>query len=131
MTLHLEPRYKIKEKLGIQEKGPVHRFLTATCAKHNDKYVPFREGKLAETVIFNGEPTGNVEADRYTYTQVYASYVYYGQRKDGSRKIVNWTKDKHALAGPYWDKRMWTAEKDIIIKEVQDYVGGKKWKNIE
>ena len=118
MALKLKPISEIKVKLNIQEKGPVHAFFTATCAKHNDRYVPFREGTLASTVIADGEITKNVEVDRYTYTQKYARYVYKGISKSG--KKMNYTKDKHAEAGPYWDKRMWSAEKDKIVKEVKN-----------
>ena len=29
---------------------------------------------------------------------------------------------QHHGTGPYWDKKMWTAEGQQVIKEVQDYV---------
>ena len=92
-----------------------------------DPFVPFDEGLLAGTVIENGEPTENVDVDSITYDQEYASYQYYGIRKDGSHKIVNRSLDKHPLATSYWDQAMWTAKSEDIIKRVQKFVneGGK------
>ena len=37
-------------------------------------------------------------------------------------KIIHYNTDKHEYAGPYWDKRMVSAEADDVVKEVQDYV---------
>lgn len=124
MPVKMKPTSVIKARLGIQNGGSVHAFFTATCAKAMDKYVPFDEGTLAETVIFEGQPTKNVTVDTITYETNYAKIVYYGVRNG---KKLNYHKDKHELAGRYWDKRMWSAEKDDIVKQVQDYInrGGK------
>lgn len=105
---------------GITPNGKVQKFATSTVAKHMDKYVPFRTGALAETVVINGKPTGNVTANRITYDQEYASYVYRGVTKTG--KPMNYRTDKHTYAGPYWDERCMTAEGNTIIKEIQKYV---------
>jgi hypothetical protein len=125
MPVSIKPTSVIKARLGLEPNGKVHAFFTATCAKHNDPYVPFRNGTLAGTVIQGGEPTANVKTDRYIYEQPYARYVYYGLSKSG--KPLHYSTDKHSKASSYWDKRMWSVEKDTIIKEVQDYVnrGGK------
>lgn len=125
VKVNMKPTSVIKVRLGINHKGPVHKFFTNTCALHMDKYVPFRTGALAETVVVNGKVTSNVSEDEIVYAQKYARIVYDGVRKG---KPLNYRTDKHKLAGPYWDKRMWTAEKDKIIEEVQDYIrtrGGK------
>ena len=57
MKLDMKPNSVIKADLGIQKNGPVHAFFTATCALHMDKYVPFRSGDLASTVVENGVVT--------------------------------------------------------------------------
>jgi len=31
---------------------------------------------------------------------------------------------QHHGTGPYWDKRMWSAEGQIVVREVQNYVNG-------
>ena len=127
----------IKARLGIQNGGPAHAFFTATCAKEMDPYVPYAGGTMAvtstqklhthmaDTVIENGKPTKNVKTDSITYTTPYARYQYYGKRKDGSHKIRKRDRSMHPLATSYWDKKMWTAKKTDIIKQVQKYVGGK------
>ena len=116
----LKPNNVIYADLGLQNGGPVHAFFTATCAKAMDKYVPFDKGTLAETVILDGKPTANVGVDTITYEQPYARYVYYGRSKYGA--WLKYNKSKHQYAGPYWDKRMWTAQKNDIVKQVQDYI---------
>lgn len=124
MPAKMKPTSVIKARLGIQEGGPVHKFLTAECARHMDRFVPFDTGSLAETVIQGGQPTVNVTTDTITYDQEYAKVVYYGISK--GKPIIIHT-DKHSDATTYWDKHMWTAKKQDIIKAVQDYInrGGK------
>lgn len=116
--VELEPTDKIIKKLQLDESGKLHSFFTATCALHMDKYVPMDEGFLAGTVVENEHVTSNVTTDEIIYDQEYASYQYFGERADGSHKIVNRSRDKHPLATSYWDQHMWTAEKKQIEREV-------------
>ena len=115
MAVKIQPVSVIKVKLGIEPNGRSQKFLTHTCRMHNDKYLPFDTGALATIVT----ETPN----SYTYEQLYAMYVYKGISVSG--KPLNYQKDKHPFAGSYWDKRMVSAEYDDIVKEVQDYIGGK------
>ena len=134
----LKPLSVIKADLGIQPDGPTHAFLTETCAKHMDKYVPYREGHLAKYRL-----EGN---NKIFYDEAYAHYMYEGKvmgpnvpikNEDGI--ITGWfspTKPKyytgkdikynispgHEYAGPHWDERMWTAEKNEVLKEVKEYI---------
>ena len=116
----LKPNSVIYADLGLQDNGPVHAFFTATCAKAMDKYVPFDTGSLAETVYVEGKTTRNVTTNTITYEQPYARYVYYGRSKYGA--WLKYNKSKHEYAGAYWDKRMWTADKDKVVKQVQDFI---------
>jgi len=143
MSLVLKPNSVIEARLGINNGGPVHAFFTATCAKAMDKFVPFASGTMAtnvktqktqkthkhmsETVIQGGQPTSNVTTDTITYTTPYARYQYYGMRQDGSHKIVKRDLSMHPLATSYWDKKMWTAKGEDVIKQTQNYLnrGGK------
>ncbi len=122
MKVFFRPTSEIIADLGLKPDGEVHQWFTDTCALHMDKYVPYRNGPLAKTVVENGEINrDNVSTSKIVYNQDYASYVYYGMRKDGSHKIEHYTHDTHELAGPFWDQQMWTADKFKIIKEVQNY----------
>ena len=116
MSVKLKPTSQIKARLGIEPNGRVQKFFTNTCYKHMDKYVPKRDGNL-RTIV-------DIQSDSITYEQEYAKYQYYGMRKDGSHIVKNYTTPG---TGPYWDRRMVSAEIQDVVKEVQDYVnrGGK------
>lgn len=114
MPVKLKPTSQIKARLGIQPNGRVQKFFTNTCYKHMDKYVPMSEGNL-RTIV-------DIQSDSITYESPYAQYQYKGMREDGSRPVRNYTTPG---TGPYWDKRMVSAEMQDVVKEVQDYIGGK------
>lgn len=111
--LKMKPASVIKTNLGIGPNGPVHKFFTDTCYKHMDKYVPMRpaSGNLRKIV--------QIDVDKIIYLQPYAGYQYYGQRRDGTHKVKNYSTPG---TGPYWDKRMWSIEKDKVIEETQKYM---------
>ena len=109
----LKPISVIKADLGINPDGPVQRFFTDTCAKHMDKYVLWGDtGNLKDRITKT--------AKTITYEMPYAHYQYIGISRSG--KKMKPRTDKNPLATSHWDKKMWSAEKNIIIKEVQDYV---------
>ena len=112
MGLQLKPVSVIKANLGIGPNGPVQKFFQETCYKHMDKYVPKREGNL-RTIVDLSNPKYIV------YESPYARYQYYGVREDGTHKVQNYTTPG---TGPYWDKRMWSAEGNIVVREVQTYI---------
>lgn len=140
MKVSFKPVSVIKANLGINPDGKVQKFFTDTCAKHMDKYVPFDSGALSNYVILG--------TNKIVYNQPYAHYMYIGDVmgpnipivRDGT--ITGWFSPKgktkhytgkkidysasvqkgHTYAGAYWDKRMWSAEKDKVLKEVQEYV---------
>ena len=116
MRNNLPPVNIIEAQLGLENGGPIHAFFTAECAREMDRFVPFRTGALARTVILNGQPTENVHTDYIEYAQDYASYPYYGITH--GKKMVYRT-DMHPDATSYWDMHMWTAKQDDIIKAVQ------------
>ena len=111
MDIKLNPTSKIKARLGIESNGRVQKFFTNTCYKHMDKYVPMDEGNL--------RINANIQSDSITYESPYARYQYHGMREDGTHVVKNYTT---AGTGPYWDKRMWSAEKKEVVDEVQKYV---------
>lgn len=108
----LNPVSEIKANLGIEPKGKAHKFFTATCYKHMDKYVPKDVGNLREIV--------SLKEDSITYQSPYAHAQYVGFTKG---PVVNYTTPG---TGPYWDRRMVSAEGQKVVKEVQDYVRRQK-----
>ena len=138
MSVKLKPISVIEVRLGIQPGGPVQKHLTETCAKYMDRYVPYRDGNLVKFSIEDN--------NKIIYKQPYAHYMYEGKvmgpnvpvkNEDGiitgwfspikpkyyTGKDIQYRKPRgHEFAGPHWDKRMWSAEKNKVLKEVQDYI---------
>ena len=114
MAVKLKPTSVIKARLGIEPNGRVQKFFTNTCYKHMDKYVPYREGFLRSNV--------DIQSDSITYESPYARYQYNGISKSG--KPLNYTTPG---TGDHWDERMKSAEMQDVVKEVQEYIGGRKW----
>lgn len=114
MPVKLNPTSQIKVRLGIEPNGRVQQFLTNTCYRRMDKYVPMDKGDLRVNV--------SIDTNTITYESPYARYQYYGIREDGSHKVRNYTTPG---TGPYWDKRMWSAEGEDVINEVENYIGGR------
>ena len=114
MPIQLKPTSQIKARLGIEPNGRVQKFFTNTCYKHMDKYVPMDQGDLRANV--------DIQPSTITYESPYARYQYYGVREDGTHQVQHYTTPG---TGPYWDKRMVSAEMQDVVKEVQDYIGGK------
>ena len=119
MSVKMKPISEIEIRLGINPDGNVQKFFTETCAKHMDKYVPMDNGDLRKYTL---------GTDYVEYNQPYARYQYKGIREDGTHQIneANRNRSKHPLATSYWDKKMVSAEMDIIEKEMQDFIGYKK-----
>ena len=113
MAVKLNPTSVIKARIGIDPNGRVQSFFTQTCYKTMDKYVPKDEGFLRGDVTLTN--------DTITYESPYARYQYYGMREDGTHIVQHYTT---AGTGPYWDKRMWSAEGNSVIKQVQNYIDG-------
>ena len=116
MPVKMQPTSVIKARLGIDPNGKVQKFFTNTCYKHMDKYVPKDEGNL-RTIV-------DIESNSITYESPYAAYQYYGMRNDKTHKVKHYTT---AGTGPKWDKRMLSAEKRDVIREVKNFIknGGK------
>ena len=111
MPVKLQPTSVIKARLGIEPNGRVQRYLTNTCYKRMDKYVPKDEGNL-RTIV-------DIQPNSITYESPYARYQYYGIREDGTHQVQNYTTPG---TGPYWDKRMVSAEMQDVVREVQNYI---------
>lgn len=111
MNVYMKPASAIKARLGLNENGRVQAFFTNTCYKAMDEYVPKDEGNLRENV--------DIQKDHITYESPYAHAQYVGYTKG---PVKNYTTPG---TGPKWDKRMWSVERENIIRQVQNYIGGK------
>ena len=109
----LKPISTIKAELGIEPNGRVQKYFTARCYQHMDKYVPKDTGNLRENVI--------LDSDAITYQSPYAHAQYVGYTNG---PVLNYPTPG---TGPYWDKRMVSAEIQDVVKECQAFInrGGK------
>ena len=108
MPVKMQPTSVIKAHLGIEPNGRVQRYFTHRCRTYMDKYVPKDTGDL-RTIV-------DEEPDRIIYDSPYAHAQYVGFTKGPVRNYTT------PGTGPYWDKRMWSAESQDVVREVQDYV---------
>lgn len=92
---------KIKERLGIQKGGKAELFLATESAKRMDKYIPYQTGILKDS--------HDIEPGKVTYYQPYAKKQFYTNKGKGYR-------------GKRWDLKMLSAEKKILIRDVQNYI---------
>lgn len=115
MPVKLQPTSVIKARLGIDANGKVQKFFQETCYKRMDKYVPKDNGDLRTNVDLSNP-------EYIVYESPYARYQYYGVREDGTHKVQHYTTPG---TGPFWDNRMVSAEMQDVVKEVQQYIGGK------
>ena len=100
-TLKDFDKNKIIDKYGMQENGDTQLFLANTCFRRMHKYVPWETGTLASHAT--------VRPGSVTYEEQYAYKQYTTNKGKGIR-------------GKYWDKKMVSAEKELIVKEVEAYV---------
>ena len=111
---HIENLEKLKKKLNIDENGAAQSYFVATCYRYMDKYVPKDTGMLRAIV--------SLDRNSITYMSPYASYQYYGQRQDGTRKVRKYTT---LGTGKEWDKTMMKLDGKKVINEVKKYVRNK------
>ncbi len=92
---------KIVNKFNMQDKGSAQLFLANECFRRMTKYVPKDTGMLSTTVT--------VKAGSVTYEQPYAHRQYTTNKGKG-------------LRGKYWDQKMLSAEKPLLVNDVTKYV---------
>lgn len=132
----LEPISKIKMELGIDSKGDIHKFFTQECSKKMIPYIPYRGGSsyhLNEDV--------DVEYNYIDYNAPYAHYMYEGivyvmphngkaayyspsygyWSEPGEKKVPTSIPIEYHTpgTGSHWDKRMWAADGEKVVKAVQ------------
>lgn len=113
MSVKMKPVSTIIMDFGLEDKGEGHQYFAGRCRdRMNARYVPEDTKTLIDTSYVDGECN-------IVYNQVYAGYQYYGQRKDGSHKVVNYSKPG---TGPYWDKQMVSAESDELVNDMASFI---------
>lgn len=128
IKVDMKPVNTILTRLGVNKTGDVQMQATRIVNRRITRYMPFRTGVLATKSKYIKSPT-EIEV-----IGPYARYQYYGKvmvgrpPKIATNKPLVYSKHKHPLAGPFWDKRMMAAEGKQIAREIQAYVNRKAGK---
>lgn len=128
VKVEMRPVNVILSRIGVDPDGDVQMQTTRIINQRITRYMPFRTGVLATKLKHIKSPT-EIEV-----LGPYARYQYYGKVMVGpppkvvtNRDLV-YTKTKHPLAGPFWDRRMMQAEGKQIAREIQRYVNKRSGK---
>ena len=100
---------QIIKNSGINDNTAL--FAANEAKRLMNDYVPMKTGALCETaqvLVENGRGV-------VFYPQNYASFCYYGDRK-------NFSRDKHEKASAYWDKAMILSHKNELVSSVGSYI---------
>ena len=92
---------KIANKYGFGDNGKAELFLANDCFRRMEKYVPRDTGALATTVT--------IRPGSITYEQPYAHRQYVSNKGKNIR-------------GKRWDKKMIANERQVLAREVENYV---------
>lgn len=137
-TIKMKPVSVIEARLGLEPNGRTRRAFAEICKAHMDRYVPYRNGILRGSArVINGQDI--------LYNTSYAHYIYEGKKyvmDNGKSAYYSptygfWSKPgvaKHdsgellhySNGFRYWDRQMWSAEKDECLKELKNFIGGAK-----
>ena len=96
---------QIVDGFDMQSGGKAELFQANTCFRRMQKYTPFDTGALSTTAT--------IKPGKVIYEMPYAHKQFVSNRGKGIR-------------GKRWDQRMWNAEKNIVAKEVSNYIAIKQ-----
>ena len=111
MYVKIKTPKEIEKILKLNPGGEAQKFFTSSCKRRMERFVPMRKGTLRDTAV--------ATSNEIIYNQDYATYQYFGMRQDGTHKVRNYTTPG---TGSYWDKRMLSVDKDVLLREVVEYV---------
>ena len=100
-TLEDFDKNKIISKFDLQKGGKAELFLADDCFRRMQKYVPFDTGALSTTAT--------ITPGKVVYEQPYAHKQYVSNKGKGIR-------------GKYWDKKMIANERNVLTREVENYI---------
>lgn len=134
---------KILARHNVQKGGLVQRYIDSEVIRQCEPYVPFDNGILTAsastaTVIGSG---------LVTYNTPYAHYQYYGKvygpnipmtiggeqtfrspkgrKKMPTGRDLQYNKEVHPLAGPFWFERMMAGHKQDILTGAKKVAGAR------
>ena len=127
VTLRIKDARQLLEDKGLDPGGDVQRFHTQNVLRRIQKYMPYRTGTTIKLTIAQTD----VNQPYIVTNTPYARYLYYGKAMAGraprtaTERALVYTRSKHPLAGPYWDRALVAAEMPILQRELQAYINKK------
>lgn len=126
---------KLMSDRGIQDHGPVQRFIDSETIRLMAPYTPRLNGVLEKSVVLGT----NIGSGKIEQNAPYARYQYYGKlmvssvtgsayASHGEKKILTdrdlvHNKSQHPMAGPFWFERMKADKKDQILSGARKVAG--------
>lgn len=128
---------ELKRKLGVAPGGHVQKAVDAAVIRECFPYLPFDEGVLAGSANIATE----IGSGEVVYDTPYARYLYYGEvygpnfpitengvivgfysppEKFATGQKLEYSTEKHPMAGSHWFDRAMADHKDDVLKEAQD-----------
>ena len=128
---------ELQKKLGVDPGGYVQKAVDAAVIRECFPYVPFDEGILAGSANTATE----IGSGEVIYDTPYARYLYYGEvygpnipivengtvvgywsppEKFGTGEKLQYSTEKHPLAGSHWFDRAMADHKDDVLEEAQN-----------
>lgn len=122
---------------GLQDMGPVQKYIDSECIRLMAPYTPYRQGILEKSATL-GTKIGSGEINQIS---PYARFQYYGKvmvssitgspwASKGEKKILTdrdlqYDTSIHPLAGKMWFERMKADKKDQILEGARKVAGAK------
>lgn len=103
----------ILKKRRLNKGGPAQIFFTKECAKGMNNFVPLATGRLKDMSV-------EIGTDFVAYTTPYARKQFYTNSGNGKSGENN-----GGQRGKRWDRKMWIAKGNSIVKQTAKYVGGR------
>ena len=126
----------LKER-GLQDMGPVQKYIDSECIRLMAPYTPMRNGFLMRsatlgTKIGSGEINQIAPYARYQYygklmisSITGSAWARYGEKKVLTDKDLVHDKSRHPQAGPFWFERMKAEHKEEILNGARKVAGAK------
>lgn len=116
VKVKIAPPREVIRRLGMDVRGDVQRFWTATVLRRIQRYMPYRTGETIKLTIAQTD----INKPEIVTDEPQARTLFNGVSKSG--RPLNYTRTKNPQAGPRWDKALTAAEMPIMQQELQAYV---------
>lgn len=126
--LRMNPVGQIMRDKGLDPAGKAQAFHTQNVLRRIIKYMPYRTGATIKVTIAQTD----INKPRIITDVPFAKYLFYGKvmappvPTKATNRPLNYTKTKHPLAGPRWDRALSAAEGAAMAADLERYLRRKR-----